>query len=117
MVLGAREMDNLMKNDKICVLHTGTDPSSGNVFLFQDITFKKCQEAELVHKARSCWATSIYKNVVLPSTPNTILGSHSKCYAKYTAEPSTVKKAVSQQTEKPQYSISRSLTITSNRTT
>jgi hypothetical protein len=70
------------------------------LFFFQGVTFKKCLEAELVHKARSNWATSIYKNVVLPSTPNTISGYHSKCYAKYTAVSSAAKKTVVQKRER-----------------
>ncbi len=46
-------MEKETVKDKICVLHTDSLPSSANIILFQDLTLKKCQDAELVHKSRT----------------------------------------------------------------
>ncbi len=70
-------------------------PSTANVILFQDINLKKCQVAELVHKSRLNLATSIYKDVVLPSIPNSYANYHSKCDSKYTALSTSSKQTVS----------------------
>jgi hypothetical protein len=92
-------MEKETVKDKRCVLHTDNLPSSANIILFQDFTLKKCQDAELVHKSRLIKGTSIYKDIVLPSVPNSHSGYHSKCYSKYTAVSSASKQTVVQQKE------------------
>ena len=78
---------------KVCVLHTLSNPSKANIILFHESTLKKCQEAELVHKSRANWHTSVNKDIVLPSNPNGYSGYHAVCYRKYTAVSSESKKA------------------------
>ena len=93
-------MEKETVKDKICVLHTDNLLSSANIILFQAFTLKKCQDAELVHKSRLNKGTSsTYKDIVLPSVPNSHSGYHSKCYSKYTAVSSASKKTAVQQTE------------------
>ena len=69
-------MEKETVKDKICVLHTDNLLSSANIILFQAFTLKKCQDAELVHKSRLNKGTSsTYKDIVLPSVPNSHSGT------------------------------------------
>ena len=86
--------------DKICVLHPINKVAvqeKDKIILFKDNTLKSCKEAEIVHKLRPNWSTSVHRNVILPSVPDNFQGYHSKCYSNYTSVSKADKEAAAAQ--------------------
>lgn len=83
--------NNASEPHRKCILHLEQTQTKEGIISFNEITLKKCNEAQLVYQSRS---NSKFHGIIVPPFLDNASGYHPKCYKKYTAVKSGEKNAV-----------------------